>query len=226
MPVEKEYSSVELGQLKQAANSLLGWQIVFHDLHIPEDVTNGIPAKVLDTRGKVAIAISQIEFYPTQSMNWQEKVETNRLTGKRVPREPMQIYSDFSNANPLVSTVLQRAPRAKSDPLAVIKRVIAAFGKGDVDEITWKKLLTNKKLGVLPAQLKSLMDAMNFAPVLEDSSPVQLNRIQGIVGFQGDESEPQDGAHSDLQSKMELTDVAKKSLAVLLEQILRQEQSK
>lgn len=226
MPVKKEYSATELDQLSRSANSLLGWQVIFHDLHIPEDADAGIPARVLDTRGKVAIAISQIEFYPTQSKNWREKVEMNRLTGKQAARQPMQVYSDFSNANPLMSVVLQRGPRAKSDPLAVIKRVIAAFGKGDVDEITWKKLLTHKKLGLKPGQLNAAMNAMNFAPVLDTSSPVQLRRIQGIMGFEGEEQEPNDGAHNDLQSKMELTDDAKERLGGFLEQILRQEQGK
>ena len=225
MSVKTEYSKDELSQLTQSAKNLLGWQIVFHDLHIPGDAKAGIPSGVLDTRGKVAIAISQIELYPTQSPNWQDKVEVNRLTGQKVSRQPMQIYSDFSNANPLVSAVLQRGPRAKSDPLAVIKRVIAAFGKGDVNEVTWNKLLTDKKLGLQPSQLKSLMDSMNFAPLFDAASPVQLRRIEGVAAFDGESREVPDSAHKDLQSKMHLTDAAKDGVSNLLLSILKQEKA-
>lgn len=225
MSVKTEYSKDELSRLTKSAKNLLGWQVIFHDLHIPADTQASIPQKILNTRGKVAVVISQIEFYPTQSTNWQNKVETNRLTGERTDRKPMQIYSDFSNANPLVSTVLQRGPRAKSDPLAVIKRVIAAFGKGDADEITWKKLLTDRRLGLQSNQLNALMNAMNFAQVLNTHSPVQLRKIQGIAGLPVDEQEPDTSAHGDLESKMELTEEAKQSLGVLLQRILEQEKS-
>lgn len=221
MSLETQYSSDELRQLRDAARNLLGWEIAFHDLHIGGETAPGITERVVDSRKKMRIAVSEITFYPTQSAAWQRKIEKDRETGQTTARHPMEVYADTNNANPLVSVVLQRGARAKTDPLAVIKRVIAAIGKAPAEEMTWKKLLSHPSLGMGKGELGAFMDAMNFAAVLDETSQVQMRRIPGIAAFESQDDEPGETAHEDQEAALVLTGDAKIALARALNSLQR-----
>ncbi len=211
------YTEQELGKLYRSAKGLLGREIQFNGLQIEANVAKEIDGCVLDSRNKVAIAISAIDFYPTQSANWQQKIDKG--DGKR---RPLQIYSDMSNANPLVSVTLQKTAAAKTTPLAVIKRVIAATGtgKGDVKEVTWKELLTNPALGLLPEQMKQVMDAMNYADIMKEDSGVRIQKIDGTT-FASEQLDTPEGAHEDLDAKIALTRDGKSEIKEALLELMK-----
>lgn len=220
MSLSGEYTKDQLQTLESSARDLLGSEIIFSNLRVP-GVSANIRERTLNTRGQLAIAISAIELYPTQNTVWQQKVE--RGAAGRGGRAAHQIYADFSSGNPLVSVVLPRGPKAMTDPLAVIKRVIAATGKTSAGEFSWKTLLTDSSLGIPQEQLRALMDAMNFTSVSSPHSPVHITKNVG-VSFESEPRSPGDGAHADLQSKLVLTSDAKIALAAVLKQRLRDQE--
>ncbi len=207
------YTAAELQQLHRSAEHLLGWQIIFDQLHIPANATEDLRARVLSSRSKVAMAISAIDFFPTQDEQWQAKMEKG--TSPDRPRGPLQIFTTSTMGNPLVSVVLQKSPKAGSHPLAVIKRVMAATSRDNVEEFSWKAILTGKQMGIPSKQLVQTMEAMNFADIKSGDSPVQLKKITGLRP-EMEECEPADNAHIDLNAHLLLSKETKKRLETLL----------
>lgn len=217
--VSPEYTNDEIDLLRRSATNFLGWEVALQNLEIEGNPGKNLEKMILDTKKKAVIAVSEVEFYPTQDEKWQRKIDTVPVGQKR---RPMQIYSGMAMGHPLVSVLLQRKPTATTDPLAVIKRVIAATPDGKVDEFSWKKLLTHEALGVPDGQMAQFAQAVNFSETIKQNAPFHLRKFGPRMKFQTEEFEPNDDAHEDNKGTIALTKAAKDEVRQLLLKLMQE----
>lgn len=228
------YTAEELLDLKASAASLLGKRIVLKDFDVEGNPGAGIAKKRLSTRAKVAIAITHVDFYPTQSKDWQDLLDANRPVdappippGKRA-RNAGDIFSKMGmNGNPLVGVVLPASAHAKTDPLAMLARVMAVFPNGHTEQkLTWRTLLMHPRLGsqkLDATQMTKFRDAINWLQSQVPNSPFQIRDLRADDDLEVDERKPPSGAHEDLGSKMILGPEAIDTVRIALEKLLAKE---
>lgn len=210
----KTLSPAEIDTLRDCSAELVGKRVVINQLRVPG--TGAVSDIALETRGKVALAVSQVELFPQliEGTKYYQRFHRDGA-GTVLHREPYETFVfQGQGGNPAVSIVLPH----QEDAIAVIKRLIAEDGT----ELTWSSAL--QRLGLDPASFRNFTNTADGIQTMDTNARFRLEEVPDVPATADDVREHPNEHVPNLNAIIKISQPKKRALRQILPALLQQEQ--
>lgn len=204
-----QLSPKDIGSLRDEASSLVGQQIIIDNLRVPGN--EQVKSHVIDTKDRIAIAISQVELFPYLIPGTKYHDRFHYDEGAQIIREAHETFAfQGQGGSPSVSIVMPGHDNA----ITVIKRVITHLG----DELSWNALL--QELGLEPSQFKDFTEVADGILTTRSNARIHLEKVPELLEESDQRIEHPNASVKNLDSVVKLSRDRRQYLKLILPDLL------